>query len=156
MATAKKEFTLGSITFSGEGEETWVSDQLDKILEKAPDLIKIVPETQAISQPAATVSQQVSTLSDDTIASQTLPNFFRAKEVPRSGFKKFLATAIWLQAKGANRISLGDVTQALRDSNQTRLSNPSDCLSKNVTKGFIEKDGRQFFVTPEGRAFLSD
>lgn len=156
MATAKIGFTLGSITFSGEGEETWVSDQLDKILEKAPDLIKIAPQTQPISQPATTVSEQVSTLPDDTIASQTLPNFFRAKRVPRSGFKKFLATAIWLQAKGANRISVGDVTQALRDSNQPRLSNPSDCLSNNVTKGFIEKDGRQFFVTPEGRASLSD
>jgi len=156
MANAKIEFALGSITFSGEGEETWVSDQLDKILQKAPDLIKIAPETQAISQSAAPVSGQVSRLPDDTIASQSLPNFFRAKEVPSSGFKKFLATAVWLHSKGSNRISLGDVTQALRDSNQTRLSNPSDCLSKNVTKGFIEKEGRQFFVTPQGRAFILD
>jgi len=156
MATAKIEFTLGSITFSGEGEETWVSDQLDKILEKASDLIKIVPETQAISQPAATVSEQVSKLSDDTISSQTLPNFFRAKDVPKSGFKKFLATAIWLHAKGFNKLSTGDVTKALSDSNQTRLSNPSDCLSKNISKGFIEKDGKQFFVTDEGKAFLLD
>jgi hypothetical protein len=154
MATAKIEFTLGSITFSGEGEETWVSDQLDKILEKAPDLIKIVPETPAISQPAAAVAEQVSKLSDSTISSQTLPNFFRAKDIPKSGFRKFLATAIWLHAKGVNRLSTGDVTKALTDSNQTRLSNASDCLSKNIAKGFIEKDGRQFFVTDEGRAFL--
>lgn len=156
MATAKIEFTLGSITFSGEGEETWVSDQFNKILEKAPDLIKIVPETQAISQPAATVSEQVSELSHDTISSQTLPNFLMAKDIPRTGFKKFLATAIWLHSRGANRISLVDVTQALRDSNQTRLSNVSDSLSTNVHKGFIEKDGRQFFVTPEGKAFILD
>jgi hypothetical protein len=154
MANAKIELTLGSITFSGEGEETWVSDQFDKILEKAPGLIKIVPETQATSQAAVTVSEQVSKLSDDTISSQTLPNFFKANDVPKSGFKKFLATAIWLHAKGANRLSVGDVTQALRDSNQTRLSNPSDCLNYNVTKGFIERDGRQFFVTPEGKSFL--
>lgn len=152
MATAKIGFTLGSITFSGEGEETWVSDQLDKILEKAPDLIKIVPETQAISQPAATVPEQVSKSSDDSIPPQTLPNFFKAKNVPKSGFRKFLATAIWVQAKGANRISLGDVTQALSASNQTRLSNASECLSTNVNKGFIEKHGTQFFVTPEGKA----
>jgi hypothetical protein len=156
MATAKIEFTLGTITFSGEGEETWVSDQLDKILEKAPDLIKMVPETQPISRPAATVSEHVSKLSHVTISSQTLPNFFRAKDVPKSGFKKFLATAVWLHAKGIDRLSIRDVTKALRDSNQTRLSNPSDSLSANITKGFIEKDGTQFFVTPEGKAFLLD
>ena len=154
MATGKIELTLGSITFSGEGEETWVSDQLDKVLQKARDLIKIAPETRAISQPTPTVSGEAPRPPDDTVASQSLSNFFREKNIPNSGFKKFLATAIWLHARGASRISLGEVTQALRDNSQTRLSNPFDCLKTNVTKGFIEKDGRQFFVTPQGRAFL--
>lgn len=154
MADAKIELTIGSITFSGQGEETWVSAQLDKILEKAPGLINIVPETQAISQPPTPVSDHVSELSDDSISSQTLPNFFKSKNVPKSGFRKFLATAIWLQAKGAARLSIRDVTQALSDSNQNRLSNASDCLNTNIAKGLIEKHGRQFFVTPEGRAFL--
>ena len=78
MATAKIEFTLGGITFSGEGEETWVSDQLDKILEKAPSLINIAPMMQSISQPASTASGQPSPLSDATIAAQTLPNVSKA------------------------------------------------------------------------------
>jgi predicted nucleic acid-binding Zn ribbon protein len=156
MATAKIAFTLGSINFSGEGEETWISEQLDKIIEKAPDLIKIALETQATTQPATVVSQQVSALSDDTISSQTLPNFLRAKGASSPAARKFLATAIWLHAKGTNRLSTGDVTKALRDSNQTRLPNPSQSLSKNVSKGFIEKDGSQFFVTDEGRASLLD
>lgn len=154
MATAKIEFTLGSITFSGEGEETWVSDQLDKIIEKAPDLIKIAPATQAISQPSAVIAEQVSGLPDAAIASQTLPNFLKSKNASKSALQKFLATAIWLHAKGPKRISTADVTQALKDSNQARLGNASDCLNKNVSKGFIEKDGKQFFVTDEGKASL--
>ena len=155
MATAKIEFTLGSFTFSGEGEETWVSDQLDKILEKAPSLINIAPMMQSIGQPASTDSGQVSPLSDATIASQTLPNFIRSDEA-RSGFKKFLATAIWLHAKGNPKLSTTDINKALKDSSQSRLSNASDSLNKNVSKGYIEKDGRQFFVTDEGRESLSD
>ena len=154
MATAKIEFTLGSIRFSGEGDETWVSEQLDKILEKAPDLIKIAPEIQAITQPAPVVSPQVSASSDDAISSQTLQNFLRAKDA-RSGLRKFLATAIWLHAKGNPRLATADVSKVLRDTSQSRLANASDCLTKNVSKGYIEKQGRQFFVTDEGRESLS-
>lgn len=156
MGNAKVEFTVGSITFSGEGEETWVSDQLDKILGKAPDLIKIVPATPATGQPIAVCSGQGSDLLDSTIASQTLPNFLRAKDAARTTARKFLTTAVWLHAKGSNRLSTNDVTKALRESNQTRLSNPSQCLIDNVRKGFIGKDGSQFFVTDEGKASLSD
>jgi len=31
-------------TFIGEGEQNWVADQLDKILEKAPELTKTIPK----------------------------------------------------------------------------------------------------------------
>ena len=65
--------------------------------------------------------------------------------------KKFLATAVWLSAKSDGLLTTSDVTQALRESHQKRLSNASDCLSKNVAKGFCQKDGRGFFVTPEGK-----
>jgi len=155
MATAKIEFTLGTITFSGEGEETWISDQLDKILHKAPDLIKIAAEAQPIGHPAAIASGQVQASSDDAISSQTLPNFLRTKNA-RSQVKKFLATAIWLHAKGSVRLSTTDVTKALRDFNQPHLTNASDCLNSNVSQGHIEKEGRQFFVTDEGKQSLPD
>lgn len=154
MPDAKIEFTLGTITFSAEAEETWVSAQLDKILQKAPDLIKLAPQTGAINQPASTLSGEPSALSDDLISSQTLPSFLRDKDA-RSGLKKFLATSIWLHAKGKPRLSTGDVNTALRESNQSSLTNASDSLNKNVSKGYIEKVGRQFFVTDEGRESLS-
>lgn len=39
MGAAKIAFKLGGLDFSGEGDEQWVASQLDKILEKAPELI---------------------------------------------------------------------------------------------------------------------
>ena len=35
MSTAKIEFALGSLTFSGEAGEQWLSEQLDKLLRHA-------------------------------------------------------------------------------------------------------------------------
>ena len=155
MATAKIEFTLGTITFSGEGEENWISDQLDKILQNAPALIKIALEAQPIGHPTALTSGQVRPSSDDAISSQTLPNFLRAKNATTQ-VKKYLATAIWLHAKGNSRLSTTEVNKALRGCNQSRLTNPSACLNDNARQGYIQKEGRQFFVTDEGRQSLPD
>src|SRR5438552_19022148 len=38
MAQSKIEFRLGDMHFIGEGEKTWVTKQLDKIISKAPSL----------------------------------------------------------------------------------------------------------------------
>jgi len=51
-------------------------------------------------------------------------------------------------------LTTGDVSKALKDSNQSRLGNPSQCLNDNVSKGYCEKDGKQFFVTQEGKVSL--
>ena len=36
MAEAKIEIKVGAVSFSGEGDGQWLSDQLDKVLEKIP------------------------------------------------------------------------------------------------------------------------
>jgi len=46
------------------------------------------------------------------------------------------------------------VTEALRNNNQSRLGNAADILNKNAAKGLVEKDGKSFFITPEGLASL--
>jgi len=152
MANAKIGFTLGNISFSGEGEEGWLTNQLDKIIDRAPELMKIAPEPITSGEAASVVSTPP--VEDAFIATQTLPNFLRSKNATRNALQKHLATSIWLESKGKTRISTSDVTKALKDSNQSRLGNPSDCLAKNVAKGFIEKDGKEFFVTDEGKASL--
>ena len=67
---------------------------------------------------------------------------------------KFLATALWLTNKGQINLKTGDVTKALRDSQQSRIGNPSDILNKNIRKGYCEKVNDGFFVTQEGKDYL--
>ena len=153
MSEAKIEFAIGAISFVGEGDKDWVASQLDKILDRAPELVKLAPQEQA-TEAIPLGSQQPEMEQDNSIAQTTLATFLRDKGATRTQVNKFLATAIWLTAQGKNRLTTGDVTQALRDSNQTRLRNASECLNQNVTKGFCEKVGREFFVTQEGKASL--
>jgi len=150
MSEAKIQIKLGSIEFVGEGEKEWVSQQLDKILERAPSLIAIAP-----AQMTGTIGgTHIAMIADPAIAQKNLATFLKEKNATTSQVKKFLATAAWLEAKGKTRMSTADVAKALKDSNQTRLGNPSDCLNQNVAKGHCEKEGAQFFVTVDGKASL--
>ncbi|MCF8031792.1 MAG: hypothetical protein K9K66_00625 [Desulfarculaceae bacterium] len=151
MSVAKIEFEIGNIRFSGEGDQAWLGQQLDKIIDRAEELIKLAP-----SQKAGDPGGQSGSLPPDNsdIAQKTLPAFLKDKNATKKQVRKFLATAAWLQAKGGKRLKTGDVTSALKDSNQTRLNNASDCLSQNVAKGYCEKDGAEFFVTQDGMESL--
>jgi hypothetical protein len=150
MSESKIEIKIGEITFSGQGDADWVAKQLDKILAQAEKLIQLAP-SKADREEAP---EHKPMGKDSTIAKKTLPAFLQEKSATTKQVKKFLATAVWLEAKGQNRLSTGDVTKALGDSNQKRLGNPADCLNQNVAKGYCEKDGKQFFVTDEGKASL--
>lgn len=152
MSEAKIQFKLGSIEFSGEGEKEWVSQQLDKLIKSAPQLLAIAPSPVAITASNVGANHHVPMAADPAIAHQTLVSFLKSRNSPQ--VKKFLATAVWLEAKGSNRITAADVAKALKESNQSRLANPADCLAKNITKGYCEKDGAKFFVTTDGKNSL--
>jgi hypothetical protein len=154
MADAKIEIKVGQIEFSGEGQQDWVAKQLDKILAKAEDLVALVPAPQDTGTGGSGTDERKPMGKDSAIAGKTLPSFLNEKGASKPQVKKFLATAVWLEAKGKKGIETSDVTKALKNSNQSRLSNPADCLNKNVTKGFCVKDGKQFFVTTEGKKSL--
>lgn len=153
MSEAKIQFKLGSIEFSGEGEKEWVSQQLDKLIKQVPQLLAIAPSPVALtSNNNAGSAHHVPMAADPAIAQQTLVSFLKTRDSPQ--IKKFLATAVWLESKGNNRITAAEVAKALKDSNQSRLANPSDCLAKNIGKGYCEKDGDKFFVTTDGKNSL--
>jgi hypothetical protein len=155
MPDAKIGFTIGGITFSGEGEEKWLSEQLDKFIGKAPELLKITPIIKENEEKPENNASSSTKKQDSNVSLQTLPNFLKSNNATTNQTIKFLATAIWLHAKGNNRLSTNEVTKTLKDSNQSSLGNASECLRQNVTKGYIERDGKQFFVTDEGRTSLS-
>jgi hypothetical protein len=150
MTDVKVQIKIGGVEFSGEGDKDWLGKQLDKILTNAQALANLAIVRSDESKGGAHNPMG----SDKTISDKSLAVFLKEKNATTNQIKKFLATAVWLEAKGNTKIATSDVVKALRDSSQSRLGNPSDCLGQNVQKGHCEKDGKQFFVTEEGKASL--
>lgn len=46
MSESKIQVKVGIVEFSGEGDKEWLAEQLDKILEKIPELLKIEVASQ--------------------------------------------------------------------------------------------------------------
>jgi len=152
MSDSKIQIKVGIVEFSGEGDQAWLSSQLDKILLKIPELLKMelaspihkpTPKKENKDSAAVTNGRQDKP--------KNLAIFLKDKSATTNQTKKFLVTAAYLQLNGKSRLTTSDVVAALKSSNQSRLGNPSDMLQKNVGKGFCEKDGsKDFFVTSEG------
>lgn len=153
MSDAKIDIKIGQIQFSGQGEQDWVAKQLDKIIAQAEKLIQLAPLPENDEGNGGDHDHKPMK-PDAAIAKKTLPAFLAEKNAATNQVKKFLATAVWLEAKGKSRMQSKDVTEALRTANQTKLKNPALCLLRNVSKGLCEKDGNQFFVTDDGKKSL--
>ena len=154
MSDAKIEIKIGQIQFSSEGEQDWVAKQLDKILAQAEKLVQLAAPEDTGGDGGDADGGRKPMGKDPLIATKTLPVFLAEKGATKNQVRKFLATAVWLEAKGKTRLETRDIAAALTAANQTRLGNPSDSLNKNVGKGYCEKEGRQFFVTDEGKKSL--
>lgn len=152
MCISKIEVKIGEFSFSGEGNEEWLSGQLDKILDKAETIIALAPAPN--TAPPQPSHQPADFSGNATIASKSLANFLKEKNATTIQTAKFLATAAWLEAKGRKRLTTSDVSLALKEASQTRLNNASQNLDQNIKKGYCEKDGNQFFVTQEGKEML--
>lgn len=156
MSEAKIEITIGQITFSGEGEPAWLSEQLDKILDRAENLLTLAPIQggSPVSGANGGDHKAADLTGHNEIASKPLAIWLKEKGADTNQTLKFLATAIWVESKGQNRLQTKDVTSALSSANQKRLGNASESLSQNVKQGFCEKEGKQFYVTEEGKRKL--
>ncbi|UYG01256.1 hypothetical protein [Halomonas sp. GD1P12] len=155
MSASKIEIKIGEITFSGEGEPAWLSEQLDKILDRAEDLMALAPVINSSPPHGGNSDHEEADLSGhDEIASKPLGIWLRDRNADTNQNLKFLATAVWVESKGQNRLQTKDVTGALSNANQKRLGNATECLNQNVKQGFCEKEGKQFYVTEEGKRKL--
>ncbi|SRR6266571_4854963 len=149
MATGRIQFTVGSISFAGEGETDWVVEQLDGFLKRMPELVGLARDTRDTEH---AVGESTGSLDPDSNVS--LASFLKSTQASANQTRKFLATAEWLRLRGSPRTTTAAVVKALRENSQKGLGNASDCLNKNVAKGFCEKVGNEFFVTDDGRASL--
>ncbi len=143
--TTKIRIKVGEVEVEYEGAEAFLNKKLPELIGQLSKLAEHVPAApssggQRHHPPRGTAG--------------TLSSFLEAKSAKTNQLKRFLATSEWLHLRGTNRLKVGDIAKALKDNNQSRLSNPSDCLAKNVRKGHCEKDGREFFVTDDGRSAL--
>ncbi len=154
MAEAKIQIKLGTIEFLGEGDEKWVATQLDKILAQAANLLTLAPATMADPGGGKPSSGARDGDPPKLGTDVTLVAFLKNKNAGNSQVKRFLATAVWLVEKGNKMPTTSDVTKALRDNHQPKLTNPANSLNQNVAKGLCEKSGKQFFVTPDGLASM--
>lgn len=161
MSNSKIEIKVGIVEFSGEGEPKWLSEQLDKILEKVPELLKIElasdeykqPKSRDVSNPSPIQTATVSPKSDSSSQiNSNLSNFMKETDSTKKQRRRFLAVAVWLQLKhGRKSMSTRDISTSLKEYQQSRLGNASEMLNQNVSKGFCEKDSsNNFYVTPEG------
>jgi hypothetical protein len=140
MADAKLRIKLGDLEFEGEGDPGWLTERLDTLIEKAPDLLRAPKAGQQDQRKDA--DRHAPIKPDPEIANKPLGTFLREKKVGDNQTKKFLATAVWLESK------------ALTDNSQSRLGNPSQCLADNVKQGYCDRDKKQFYVTPQGKESL--
>jgi len=140
------------VEFSGEGEQDWLALQLDKIIAKVPELLKIELASPENGIDGFGKDKSISPKDNPSFNISSLATWLKEKGATTNQTKKFLATATYVQIGGKNRIATNDIVAALKKSNQSKLTNPSDCLNKNVAKGLCEKDGTEFFVTVEGLA----
>jgi hypothetical protein len=145
MTEGKLNFSIGNLTFSSEGDENWVAEQMQKVIAALPTL----------GQVAAVATSSESQNNNGTSKSNasnvgTLASHLKTKSAETNQNKRFLAAADWLRLRGNTKLTTGMVSKALNENQQKRLGNPADCLNQNVGKGFCEKTSDGFFITPEG------
>ena len=138
----KIELTIGDLHFAGEGDQDWLDQQIDKLIDTV--------SRRQINDPVDEDSSSSESKSQEAVTTGSLVSYLRAKGDETVQVQRFLSTAAWLYHRGRKDLTTSSVTKALRDNQQKRLGNPSDCLNKNVTRGFCEKTTGGFFITPDG------
>ncbi len=147
MSGTKIEVVVGPVSFTGEGDQVWLAEQLEKVLKAAPGVLGAHPvSSPAPGAPATAQAQQTPAVAFTT----SLATYIKEKGAESSQVDRFLVVADWLRRRGNANLTTAVVSKALLDNHQKRLANPADTLNQNVSKGLCEKNSGGFFITPEG------
>jgi hypothetical protein len=145
-AQGKIDFKIGNISFSAEGDQDWLGEQLATIMKSASNL----PAAKTASGEGILVSVTNAEEIKEPIG-DSLASYLKAKGGENKQVQRFLATAAWLYRRNQKDLNASAVAKALATNHQKGLANPADCLNQNVGKGYCEKlTGNKFFITPEG------
>jgi len=149
-ALGKVEIKIGNMSFTAEGDQEWLGEQLSKVIDAAA------------TSPVAGEAPKVTSISEGNSAGQStshggsLAAYLKAKGGDDKQVQRFLATAAWLFRRGQKELSPSAIAKALQENHQKKLANSADCLNKNVSKGNCEKTKDGFFITAEGWAALGE
>ena len=141
----KLTIKIGDIDISYEGEAAFVSKELPSLVEGIRPHAREAPRSNPSGYGGGGAGPDQG---DEDVG--TLATYLQTKNAAKNQRRRFLATAHWLQAKGNKNPTTADVSRALVEHQQSRLSNPSQCLNENVKSGFCVKQDKGFYVTPEG------
>jgi hypothetical protein len=145
----KLDVRIGKVKFKGEGDQEWLAQQLERVVQAAPD---IPPDRGGDSD----AEVEINAGDSSSNFSVSLASYIRSKGAEGNQVLRFLVTANWLRRRGTSALTASAIAKALADNHQSRLANAADCLNKNVSKGFCEKIKDGFFITPEGLKELGD
>src|SRR5690242_6061317 len=87
----KISLKVGNLEFSGEGKESWLEKQLDKLMSYASSSKMIKSEN---------ILEENKPTDRNNISISTLASFLGEKNAKTTQTRKFLATAAFLQLKG--------------------------------------------------------
>ena len=136
MSDSKIQVKVGIVEFSGEGNQDWLAKQLDKILDKVPELLKIeVGETEPSkgtgSDLGKTGVKKISGLSVLNIA---------GKLNAKSGADVALAAAAYLHFVGGKAIfSRDELSSAMKEATGIYKNSMLANLTKTLAQ--LEKNG---------------
>jgi len=145
MTQTKIEISIGGLSFKGEADADWLERQLEKLLEFAKSA-NVAGTKENAPNTRADISSDLGT----NVATDEPLGTFLKRQNEETEAHRFLATAAWLQKQGKSLLKTRDVTDALLENKQDKLSNASRCLSVNIRHGYCAKNGKSFYVTPAG------
>ncbi len=101
MSIAKIEVSLGSFKFSGDGEQKWLSEQLDKVLKEFPKLQNIVVKEKTPTDDLETTKKSISSVG-------SLAKLIKDNHADKNPGLKFLGAAVYIAIKEKNEMKIND------------------------------------------------
>lgn len=146
----KIKISCGGFKVKYEGDEQFAKESLRSLISEIKEIIQTEEEASKIGKADENTPNGIMKLSSflEEMASKSDRNSLE--------YRKFLVVAAWLHLNKRNTLQTSDVASALRDSKINKLSNPSDCLTKNIKNGHCERlENNRFIVTQKGFQDLS-
>lgn len=134
MSDSKIQVKVGAVEFSGEGNQDWLSNQLDKILEKIPELLKVENTTPKKSVATASIDPI-----EGLVSGLSLINI-AGKLNSKSASELAIAAATFLHfIEGKTAFSRDELSSTMKKATGFYKDTMMNNLTKTLTQ--LEKNG---------------